>query len=208
MKDSNGTGEGTTPLTSEEYLSRVTIGPRQPLNGTIHLTPYDPQWKSEFERHAQRLRVALGANVLLLEHVGSTSVPGLAAKPVIDILLAVADSSDEKSYVPQLEEEGFVLRIREPEWFEHRLLKSPGDSVNLHVFSIGCEEIGRMLAFRDWLRTNDHDRRLYERTKRTLAAQSWKHTQDYANAKSTVVQEILARAVKPEGQDRQSPGVP
>ena len=91
--------------------------------------------------------------VLRLEHVGSTSIPGLAAKPIIDIVLVVADSADEAAYVPALEAAGYVLRIREPGWFEHRVLNGPDTKVNLHVFSDGCPEIGRMLAFRDRLRT-------------------------------------------------------
>ena len=131
---------------------------------------------------------------LLLEHVGSTSVPGLSAKPVIDYVLEVPDSRDEASYVPALEDDGFVLRIREPDWFEHRLLKTPSIEGNLHVFSAGCDETRRMLLFRDWLRTHDDDRKLYEDTKDKLSAQIWAYTQDYADAKSEVVSEILARA--------------
>ena len=132
---------------------------------------------------------------LLVEHAGSTSVPHLAAKPIIDIVLAVPDSPDEDDYVPALEAAGYRLRIREPDWFEHRLLKKADPSANLHVFSAGCEEIDRMLAFRDQLRTNEADRELYERTKRELAARKWAYVQDYADAKTEVVEEIVARAL-------------
>jgi GrpB-like predicted nucleotidyltransferase (UPF0157 family) len=162
----------------------------------VHLAPYDPRWPSDFGQLAKCIRCALGDKVLLLEHVGSTSVPGLCAKPIIDIVLAVADSANESCYVAALEEQGFVLRIREPDWFEHRLFKTPHKDGNLHIFSAGSEEIGRMLAFRDWLRTHEEDRRRYEETKRALAARTWKHVQDYANAKSGLVQEILARALR------------
>ena len=89
-------------------------------------------------------------------------MPGLSAKPVIDIVLAVADSADESSYVPALEGQGFTLRVREPDWFEHRLFRLPDIDSNLHVFSFGCEEIDRMLVFRDWLRTHEDERRRYE----------------------------------------------
>ncbi len=181
--------------TSEEQLAAVTIGERKPLNGPIHLAPYEPRWPSEYARLAESIRRALGEKVLLLEHVGSTAVPGLSAKPVIDIVLGVADSANEPSYLPLLEGEGFVLRIREPGWFGHRLFKSPHPDGNLHVFSAGCEEIGRMLAFRDWLRTHEDDRWRYENTKRALGARIWKHVQDYADAKSQIVQEILERAL-------------
>ena len=134
---------------------------------------------------------------MLLEHVGSTSIPGLSAKPIIDMVLAVDDSTDEISYVAPLVAAGYVLRIREPEWFEHRLLKSPVIDGNIHVFSQGCEEIDRMLAFRDRLRSSDADRKLYERTKHKLAARSWKYVQNYVDAKSHVVRDILTRSAAP-----------
>lgn len=115
----------------------------------------------------------LRGNALRIEHVGSTSVPELAAKPVIDVLLVVADSAQETDYVPALEAAGFELRIREPGWHEHRMFQVPERNVNLHVFSAGSSEIDRMLAFRDWLRSNASDREFYARTKRALAQQDW-----------------------------------
>jgi GrpB-like predicted nucleotidyltransferase (UPF0157 family) len=172
----------------------VTVGAPEPVNGPIVLVPYDPAWPTLFARLARQIRDALADRALLLEHVGSTSVPGLAAKPIIDMVLAVADSRDEASYVAPLEQHGFTLRIREPDWYEHRLLRPPEVRGNLHVFSAGCEEIAQMLLFRDWLRAHDDDRERYERAKRGLAARTWKYTQNYADAKSSVVQEILARA--------------
>jgi GrpB-like predicted nucleotidyltransferase (UPF0157 family) len=179
--------------TSEEYLDAVTIGERKPHDAAIFLAAYDPRWVRDYETLAARIRGALGEAVVQLEHVGSTSVPGLSAKPVIDILLVVPDSTDEARYVPSLESRGFVLRIREPDWFEHRLLKGTDIEANVHVFSAGCEEPARMLAFRDRLRSNEADRRLYESAKRELAARAWRHVQHYADAKSEVVRAILAR---------------
>jgi GrpB-like predicted nucleotidyltransferase (UPF0157 family) len=195
MKDDRSaeSPRATTPLTEEQIIA-AAVGGRQPLNSTIYLAPYDPAWPSLFARLAKHIYEALGDRLLLLEHVGSTSVPGLSAKPIIDMVLAVADSSDELSYVKPLEEKGYTLRIREPDWYEHRLLKPPDVQGNLHVFSAGCEEIEQMLLFRDWLRSHSDDRLLYEETKRKLAARTWKYTQNYADAKSEVVQEILARA--------------
>jgi GrpB-like predicted nucleotidyltransferase (UPF0157 family) len=129
-----------------------------------------------------------------IEHVGSTAVPGLAAKPRIDVRLVVADSADEPAYVPAVEAAGYVLRIREPDWYEHRVFKGPDVDINLDVLSPGCPEIDRMLLFRDWLRSNASDRRLYERTKRELARRDWTYVQNYADAKTAVVEEILMRA--------------
>jgi len=110
------------------------------------------------------------------------------------VLLVVADSGNEDAYVPALEAAGYVLRIRETNWHEHRLFQGPDTEINLHVFSSGCPEIDRMLAFRDWLRCDAADRDLYARTKLALAREEWKYVQNYADAKTTVVEEILARA--------------
>jgi GrpB-like predicted nucleotidyltransferase (UPF0157 family) len=190
------------PLT-EEQLRAAHVGALVPLNGPVQLVDYDPAWPGLFEREAGRVRAALGERVLLLEHVGSTSVPGLAAKPRIDMLLVVADSSDEPVYVPALESAGYVLHIREPDWHEHRLFKGPDIALNLHVFSAGCSEIERMLLFRNWLRAHPDDRQLYERTKRELARREWKYTQNYADAKTAVVEEILTRAREARPQQAQ-----
>ena len=169
--------------TTEEQLRAIQVGGLRPLNGPIQLVDYDPEWPRLFEREATRVRAALGERVLQLEHVGSTSVPGLAAKPRIDMLLVVADTADEPTYVPPLEAAGYILRVREPDWYEHRMFNGPDTTLNLHVLSAGCPEIDRMLLFRNWLRSHDADRQLYERTKRELAQQTWKYTQHYADAR-------------------------
>lgn len=165
--------------------------------GRIVVARYDAAWPAQFEREAAAVRDALGARAFSVEHVGSTSVPALAAKPVVDVLLVVADAADEPSYVPQLEAAGYVLRIREPDWYEHRMFNGPRTPVNLHVFSARCPEIDRMLAFRDWLRHNADDRKTYEDLKRVLAQKEWESVDDYARAKSDVVSQILARAERP-----------
>jgi GrpB-like predicted nucleotidyltransferase (UPF0157 family) len=170
------------------------VGDMRVHNAPIQLIDYSAEWPALFAREANRVRATLGDRVLMLEHVGSTSVPGLAAKPIIDMILAVADSADEPAYVPAMESAGYVLHIREPEWHQHRLFRSHDTDINLHVYSFGCPEIDKMLMFRDWLRSNDADRELYERTKRELAKQTWRYVQNYADAKTQVVEEIIARA--------------
>jgi GrpB-like predicted nucleotidyltransferase (UPF0157 family) len=110
------------PMTEEEVRA-ATVGEPTRLSGPVELVDYDPAWPQLFAREAERVRVALGERVLLLEHVGSTSVPGLAAKPWIDMVLVVGDSADEPAYVPDLEVAGYVLRIREPDWYEHRMFR-------------------------------------------------------------------------------------
>jgi GrpB-like predicted nucleotidyltransferase (UPF0157 family) len=197
MSDKRADGHGSPdpePGGRDDYMGTVTIGPRRRVDGPIHLADYDPDWPLNYVREALRVRGILGDRVRLLEHVGSTSVPGLPAKPIIDMLLAVADSADEPAFVPSLEAGGYVLRIREPDWHEHRLLKGPDTDVNLHVFSVDSPEIERMLAFRDRLRMHDDERCLYEDAKRDLAARDWTYVQDYADAKGEVVEEIIERA--------------
>jgi GrpB-like predicted nucleotidyltransferase (UPF0157 family) len=184
----------TAPL-SDEDIRAATIGELRPHAAGIHLAEYDPEWPRLYEREAERIGAVLSPKVLRIEHVGSTSVPGLAAKPLIDVVLVVAESSDEEAYVPALEAAGYVLRIREPEWHEHRLFKGPDTNVNVHTFSDGCAEIERMVGFRDWLRAHRDDRELYAHAKRKLAAREWKYVQNYADAKSDVVEEILSRAM-------------
>ena len=188
-------------LETDEQLQAVTIGERRPHDAPVTLAEYDPRWPAIFEIEAQRIRAALGDQLVRLEHTGSTSVPGLAAKPIIDMTMTVPNSADEKTYAPQLEAAGYTLRIREPEWLEHRLFKGPDADVNLHVFSEGSVEVDRMVGFRDWLRSHPEDRDLYERTKRELAARTWRHVQHYADAKTEVVEAIIARAGLPPRVD-------
>jgi GrpB-like predicted nucleotidyltransferase (UPF0157 family) len=183
-----------TPWRSDEEIAAVRIGPPDVLDRPITFVEYDPAWPTLYKREETRISAALGDRALLVEHVGSTAVPQLASKPHIDIVLVVADSSDEGSYRLALETAGYVLHIREHEWHEHRNFNHPTVDLNLHVFSEGCIEIERMLRFRDHLRRNEADRLLYESTKRVLAERTWKYGQHYADAKTTVVEEILARA--------------
>jgi GrpB-like predicted nucleotidyltransferase (UPF0157 family) len=183
-------------------LAQVTIGGPRPLAGPIEIHDYDPDWPRLYEREEERIRAVLGDRVIRIEHVGSTSVPGLPAKPLIDVALEVPDSADEAAYVPALEATGYSLRIREPDWFEHRLLKGPDTDVNVHVFSAGCEEVDRMLLFRDWLRGNAADRELYAVRKCELAGREWKYMQQYADAKTSVVDQIMARATGEEPNPR------
>jgi len=181
----------------ENKLRQVTVGPLAMLDGPIILEDYNQDWRSWFDEEASVLRSILADRVLALEHVGSTSVPGLAAKPIIDMALVVKQSSDEAAYVAPLQANGYILRIREPEWHEHRVLKGPHRNINLHVFSEGCAEVDRMLGFRDWLRRNPEDRDRYERAKRGVAQRTWKYVQEYADAKTEVIEAIITRAMAP-----------
>jgi|SRR5712692_11938801 len=181
------------PLT-EEQIRTLTIGELKPLSCRILIVDYDPQWPKFFAHETERIRAVLGDRALRIEHTGSTSVPGLVAKPIIDMLLVLSDSADEDAYVHDLEAAGYVLSIRECNWYEHRMFQGPDAEINLHVFSSGCPEIDRMLMFRDWLRSNASDRDLYARTKLALAQKEWKYVQNYADAKTVVIEQIITRA--------------
>jgi GrpB-like predicted nucleotidyltransferase (UPF0157 family) len=163
----------------------------------ISLAPYTSEWPRAFEAERGRIVSALGESALEVHHAGSTSVPGLRAKPIIDIALVVPDTIDEPAYVPRLEAVGYSLRLREPDWFEHRLLRREDPAVNLHVFPPHCVEVHRMLAFRDHLRVHRDDRQLYESTKLALSERDWPTIQDYADAKDDIVTDIMSR-VDPE----------
>ena len=180
----------------DEQLAEIMVAgvDRQTLRGKIEIVDYDPEWPRLYAREEERIRSILADRVVRIEHAGSTSVPDLPAKPIVDIVLEVPDAGDEDGYLGDMEAAGYVLTIRESDWLEHRLFKGPDTNINLHVFSAGCPETDKMVLLRDWLRTNAPDRELYARTKRDLAARDWKYVQQYADAKTAVVEEILARA--------------
>jgi GrpB-like predicted nucleotidyltransferase (UPF0157 family) len=175
---------------ADEPLKTTLIGGVEERG--IKIVDYDPDWPKKFETHAKIIADALGGSALRIEHVGSTSVLGLAAKPIIDILVVVPDSADESAYLPQLEAAGYVLRVREPDWNEHRMFRTLEKDVHIHIYSAGCPEIQRNLTFRDRLRRNIDDRRRYEQTKRELAAKEWSDMDAYADAKTEVIESIIA----------------
>ena len=183
------------PETDEEMAAVHVDGAAKVHNATVELSPYDPAWREQYAAEAAKIRAALGEAAQALEHVGSTSIPGISAKPILDIVLGVADPADEAAYVPALTARGYRLHIREPEWHEHRLLKGANPAVNLHVFTAGDHEIERMVAFRDRCRAHPEERDLYQQTKQALAARTWRYVQHYANAKAEVVEAIIARAL-------------
>jgi GrpB-like predicted nucleotidyltransferase (UPF0157 family) len=163
----------------------------------IDVTDPDPAWPRQFDYLAARIREALGWRALQLEHVGSTSVPGLAAKPVIDIDLTVADPDREQDYVPALETIGFRLVIREPWWYRHRALVADEPRCNLHVFGCESPEPVRHRIFRDWLRGDPGDRDRYAAVKRQAALEAnagGEHVMQYNARKQQVIRDIYRKA--------------
>jgi GrpB-like predicted nucleotidyltransferase (UPF0157 family) len=173
----------------DRYLDSVLIGGRELFTPVI--SDYDPAWPSRFAELATRIAAALGDAALAVEHIGSTAVPRLAAKPIIDVLVVVADLEDERSYVPALEGAGFVLRVREA---GHRMFRTPDRDAHIHVYSSGDQAITDYLDLRDWLRADEPDRTLYAEVKRDLARRPWSDMNHYAEAKTDVIQQVLGRA--------------
>lgn len=167
------------------------IGGCEKRKVTIH--EYDERWPLMFEQHAHNIRGALGGVALQIEHIGSTSVPGLAAKPIVDILVVVAHPEDEASYLPALLAVGYELRVREPEFDEHRMVRTPDRGVHVHIFPPHAKEIDRYLIFRNQLRANEEDRSAYEHLKRTLAQREWEDMNDYADAKAEFIEAIIVK---------------
>jgi GrpB-like predicted nucleotidyltransferase (UPF0157 family) len=173
----------------DAYLDGVLIGGREKRE--IVIVDYDSSWPARYQLERDRVRRALGVSALRIEHIGSTAVPGLAAKPIIDLLVAVADPDDETVTVPALHAAGYELRVREP---GHRMFRTPERDVHVHVWGHSDPEVARHLRFRDRLRRSPADCDSYERLKRELAAREWAEMNEYADAKAALIEAILARA--------------
>ncbi|MGH3856657.1 MAG: GrpB family protein [Pseudonocardiaceae bacterium] len=169
-----------------------------PAPDTVTIAPYNPEWPRRYQALSTGIRTALRDVALGVEHVGSTSVEGLAAKDVIDIDLIVADPRDEDAYVPALGRLGYVLTVREPSFHEHRCLRLAEPRANLHVVGPDCPESIRHRMFRDWLRARPEDRALYEDAKRA-AVPGGGNVMDYNARKQQVIREIYDRLFRAAG---------
>ncbi len=179
------------PSPLDEQLRKVLVnGPRLVF---VELVGYDEIWPLVYQRVATRLQQRLGERAVLVEHIGSTSVPGLAAKPIVDVVLGVGDPDDEAAYLRDLEAMGFELSVRED---GHRCLRGheSGTPVNLHCYRPDAEAVRKYLVFRDHLRAHPADRDRYADAKRALAGREWPDMNYYAEAKSPIISEILSRA--------------
>lgn len=168
------------------------IGGPEPVTVTLHSA--DSGWAAVFADHRRRILEALpgsGTDAPVVEHIGSTAVPGLAAKPIVDIVVAVPDVTAEATYLDQLLAAGYELRVREP---GHRLVRTPARDVHVHVYERGAAAVDEYLLLRDHLRADAGDRALYERTKRELLDRSWDDMNAYADAKTAVITAIKERA--------------
>jgi len=188
---------------SPEMVQAVAQRARVPLV----IRDYDPRSVDKYEAIAKRVNDALGTLRATIHHVGSTSIPGLPAKPIIDVDVTLAcDLADEHLYAPLLADAGFKLVLRQPSWHQNRLFECTEPThVNLHIFPAGCAEVERHLAFRDWLRDEDHeaDREAYVAAKRAAVEECRRTAGDgraYNAKKAPVLREILARALRGSGR--------
>jgi len=166
---------------------------RPPVPLVVH--DYDPAWQQTYAAWRRGIADALGPAALAIEHVGSTSVPGLAAKPIVDIQVSVADLADEARYVPQLAAVGLVLRSRDE---MHRYFRPPAGQpreVHVHVCAAGSQWEHDHLLFRDYLRTDLAACRRYAEAKRVNASRWSGDSWAYTEAKTDVVLDILEQAV-------------
>ena len=176
-----------------EQNAVALVGERPARWDHIVIEDYDPAWAGRFAAEAALLGEALSGQIIAIEHVGSTSVAGLPAKPVIDIDLLIEDTADESRYVPALAEHRYWLVLREPWWYGHRMLVSPAEDVHLHMWPKDAPEPIRHRLFRDWLRSHPDDRDLYAEVKRRLARETVEHPGRYNLAKNDVIDDIYAR---------------
>jgi GrpB-like predicted nucleotidyltransferase (UPF0157 family) len=158
---------------------------------SVRIVEYDPAWLARFESERAGIASALGLIARRIEHIGSTAVPGLAAKPVVDVMVTVDDPDDDAAVLLPLTRAGYVLRVIEP---EHRMFRTPQRDVHVHLWRAGGHDERRHLLFRDWLRENADDRERYETVKRELASREWDDSNDYADAKNAVVAAIMESA--------------
>jgi len=176
-----------------EQMAIALVGEPPTRWQSIVIEDYDPAWVDRFAAASSLLTEALGGLIINIEHVGSTSVPGLAAKPIIDIDLLIDDTTDESRYTPALERLGYRLILREPWWYGHRMFVSAAEDVHLHVWPQGAPEPIRHRLFRDWLRTHPDDLELYAMTKRRVARDTVHQPGDYNLSKNDVIDDIYTR---------------
>lgn len=175
--------------------------------GIVEISEPQERWAQDFQELRTVIVKALGAQALAVEHTGSTSVLGLPAKPIIDVILLVPDANQEAAYVPALEANGLILWHREPGWYGHRMVKPTKNSgfaeANVHVFSAGSPEYLRHLIFREHLRTHEADRTAYARVKREaaqlLAASDGENglIMDYNRIKEPFILDVHSRIFQP-----------
>jgi GrpB-like predicted nucleotidyltransferase (UPF0157 family) len=179
---------GVAESERDAHLEKVLIGGLE--RRAIVIADYDPDWPARFKAHRDRVQRALGTVAIRIEHIGSTAVPGLAAKPIIDVLVTVADPEDERAIMPAMSSVGYHFRVQET---GHRMFRTPGRDAHVHVWADSNPEVLRYLTFRDRLRACATDRGAYEQLKRDLSAREWEDMNYYADAKSELIEQILAR---------------
>ncbi|KAA8644275.1 hypothetical protein EYZ11_002851 [Aspergillus tanneri] len=186
------------PVVDPQKVEHISTRPQK----RIEIVEPSPTWPATYEHIAQRIRSAIGNYMISIEHIGSTSVPGLPAKDIIDVDVIVPDPSAEDSYIPALEAAGFQFLLREPDWYQHRFLGLEFPYANVHVFGPDGHEAIRHRLFRDWLRDHEEDRIRYAAAKREAAEASrnaGETVMQYTDRKEPVIRDILQKIYKVHG---------
>jgi GrpB-like predicted nucleotidyltransferase (UPF0157 family) len=165
--------------------------------GLIVLVPYDPRWCSDFEQESASVRAALGDLLMALHHIGSTAIPGIVAKPVVDMLAVVTDVVLLDTRAHLLEDLGYEAMGEfgiEGRRYFRKNSKEGARTHQIHAFAGGAPEIDRHLAFRDYLRGHPDEAQQYENLKLELARHFITDTASYTDGKTEFIREIERRA--------------
>jgi GrpB-like predicted nucleotidyltransferase (UPF0157 family) len=162
--------------------------------GKVILSEYDPKWPIEFEKEKKLITSAVGPVDILIEHVGSTAVAGLCAKPIIDILIGIPNFADGFSLVAPLEEIGYEFKGKNGIIGRHFFAKGLLRTHHIHMVEKNSTFWKEHVLFRDFLRNNDIDKQKYALLKKNLA-QAYKSDRDgYTNAKADFIRSIIQKA--------------
>jgi GrpB-like predicted nucleotidyltransferase (UPF0157 family) len=160
----------------------------------VQLVPYDPQWPIEFDKERLEIEKAIGADILSVDHIGSTSIPGLCAKPIIDILIGLKDFGDGFRCVSALEKLGYTFRGEHGIPGRHYFRKGSPRTHHLHMYTRGTPDWQHHILFRDYLRAHAAQRDSYAELKTALAKQYPENREKYLDGKAAFIQNIIQLA--------------
>jgi GrpB-like predicted nucleotidyltransferase (UPF0157 family) len=162
----------------------------------VQLSPYNPDWQNIFSEERDRISKALGSRALRIEHIGSTAVRGLGAKPIIDILLGVNSPDNLEAVIPLMEQLGYKYRSDFEHIMPYRRYFSIAGKFHVHSVDVTSQFFRRHIMFRDYLRTHDDVRDAYYNVKKDLSQKEWDDTNDYAFAKTEFVRSVEAKSIE------------
>jgi GrpB-like predicted nucleotidyltransferase (UPF0157 family) len=188
-------------------LARLRSGSQMDMSGIvanecmkkIEICPHDPRWRDGFETEAKNIARALGSNLIAVHHIGSTSIPGIFAKPIIDMLVDVKDINDVDNHNSTMESLGYEV-MGEFGIDGRRYFRKDNDAGvrthHVHIFENGSPHIARHLAFRDYMIANPDQAHAYSELKQRLAGEHAENPEEYMDGKDEFIKEIDRRAAR------------